>query len=91
METESKQAVRTALRKTGKTVWSALPWIGLAIWIACLIISPMLHASERGELKSQIAALEAKSAMQESENARLYAEIDWLRSQVEEADDGKTQ
>jgi cell division protein FtsB len=89
MTNEKKQAVTTALKKVGKAVWSALPWIGLVIWIACLILSPVLQVEKTGELKAQISALEAENAMYETEYDRLTDEIEWLRSLIEEAGDGQ--
>jgi hypothetical protein len=43
---------------------------------------PILHAQERGELKSDISALEAENRMYQSENDLLREEVDWLRGQV---------
>jgi cell division protein FtsB len=90
MTNEKKTAAKAALVKVGKAVWSALPWVGLVIWIACLIISPVLQSEQRGELEAQISALEAENAMYEAEQAHLEGEIDWLRSLITEDGDGQT-
>jgi len=86
MTTEKKQTVKSALKKIGKAIWSALPclcmWIGLTCWFALLFIS----VDESSERSKQLAALEAENARYEAENARLDEEIDWLRSLVEQMD-----
>lgn len=96
MITEKTQAVKSALKKAGKALWSVLPWvcmwIGLTCWFALLFIS----ADKSEERSKQLAALEAENARYESENARLDEEVDWLRSLVErmestEAGDGQIQ
>lgn len=96
MTTEKKQAVHSALKKAGKAVWSALPWvcmwIGLTCWFALLFIS----VDESAERSKQLAALEAENARYEAENTRLDKEVDWLRSLVErmgfeEVSDGQVQ
>lgn len=83
MTTEKKQAVKSPLKKIGKAVWSALPWvlmwIGLTCWFSLLFIS----ADKSTERTKQLAALEAENARYESENTRLDEEVDWLRSLVE--------
>jgi len=91
MTSEKKQAVKSVLKKVGKAIWSALPWIWLAIWLFCILSLPLLHANEKAELTNQISALEAENAMYESEYARLTDEIEWLRSLIREVGDGQIQ
>lgn len=83
MTTEKKQAVKSALKKIGKAIWSALPWvlmwIGLTCWFSLLFIS----VDKSTERTKQLAALEAENARCESENTHLDEEVDWLRSLVE--------
>ena len=84
MTNEKKQAIKAALKKVGKAVWSALPWvcmwIGLTCWFALLFIS----ADESSERSKQLAALEAENVRYESENIRLGEEVEWLRMLVEQ-------
>jgi len=89
MTNEKKQAVATALKKVGKAIWSALPWIGLWISLTCWFMLPYLYAKGEAEMQSQISALEAENAMYETEYDRLTDEIEWLRSLIEEAGDGQ--
>ena len=96
MTTEKKQAVKAALKKIGKAVWSALPWICWVIALTCLFSLLFISADKSAERDKQLAALEAENTMYESMNARLDEEIDWLRSLIErmgieEADDRQTQ
>ncbi len=91
---ENKQAIKEALKKVNKAVWSALPWVFMTIGLTCWLMLPLLYANESAELEAQIAALEAENAMYESENARLDEEIKWLRSLIERVvleDDGNGQ
>ena len=96
MATERKQAVKAALKKIGKAIWSAFPWILMWIGLTCFFSLLFISADKSAERSKQLAALEAENAMYESVNARLDEEIDWLRSLIErvgieEADDGQTQ
>ena len=96
MTIEKKQAVKAALQKIGKAVWSAFPWICWVVALTCLFSLLFISADKSAERDKQLAALEAENAMYESVNARLDEEIDWLRSLVErvgveEADDGQAQ
>lgn len=92
MTNENKQAVKTALKKVGKAVWSALPWICLWISLTCWFMLPYLYAKGEAELETKISALEAENAMYESVNDRLEEDIEWLRSLIEqEAADGQTE
>ena len=84
------------LKKIGKAIWSALPWICMTIGLTCWLSLPYLYAKEGAKLESQVAALEAKSEMYEAEKARLENDVKWLRSLVEqheceETGDGQTQ
>lgn len=96
MTTEKKQAVKLALKKAGKAVWSALPWMFMWIGLTCLFSLLFISADQSTERTKQLAALEAENARYESENARLDEEIDWLHSLVErmvfeEVGDGQIQ
>jgi len=83
MTNEKKQAAKAALKKVGKAVWSAFPWICWVIALTCWFSILFIHADECAERAKQLAALEAENARYESENARLDDEIDWLRSLIE--------
>jgi cell division protein FtsB len=96
MVSERKQSVKAALKKVGKAVWSAFPWIFMWIGLACFFSLLFISADKSAERAKQLAALEAENAMYESANTRLDEEIDWLRSLVEqyyqgEAPDGQVQ
>ncbi len=92
MTIERKQAIKSGLKKVGKAIWSALPWLCLWIWLTCLLLTPILHANERADLESQISALEAENARYEAEIDRLDENVAWLRSLIEqEAADGQMQ
>jgi len=96
MMTERKQAVKAALKKIGKAIWSAFPWVCWVIALTCWFSILFIHADKCAERAKQLAALEAENAMYESENARLDEEIDWLRSLIERmgkegVGDGQTQ
>ncbi|AQU05385.1 hypothetical protein [Dehalococcoides mccartyi] len=96
MTTEKKQAIKTALRKVGKAVWSALPWVFMWIGLTCLFSLLLISADKSTERTKQLAALEAENARYESENVRLDEEVNWLRSLVErmefeEVGDGQAQ
>ena len=96
MTTERKQAVKVALKKIGKAIWSAFPWVLMWIGLTCFFLLLFISADKSAERDKQLAALEAENAMYESVNARLDEEINWLRSLVErvgieEDDDGQTQ
>jgi hypothetical protein len=92
MTNEKKQAAIAVLKKVGKAVWSAVPWICMVIGLTCWFMLPFLYANESAELESRIAALEAENAMYESVNDRLEEDIEWLRSLIEQEDgDGQTE
>ena len=96
MNIEKKQAIKTALKKVGKAIWSALPWVLMWIGLTCFFSLLFISADKSGERSKQLAALEAENAMYKSVNARLDEEIDWLRSLVEqhcqgEVPDGQVQ
>lgn len=96
MLTEKKQVLKAALKKIGKAVWSAFPWILMWIGLTCFFSLLFISADKSAERNKLLAALEAENAMYESVNARLDEEIDWLRTLIErvgieEADDGQTQ
>ena len=96
MNIEKKQAIKTAIKKVGKAVWSSLPWVLMWIGLTCFFSLLFISADKSGERSKQLAALEAENAMYESVNARLDEEIDWLRSLVEqyyhgEVPDGQVQ
>ena len=96
MNIEKKQTIKTALKKVGKTIWSALPWVLMWIGLTCFFSLLFISADKSAERSKQLAALEAENAMYESVNARLDEEIDWLRSLVEqycqgEVPDGQVQ
>ena len=96
MTNEKKQAVKSALKKVGKAVWSALPWVLMWIGLTCFFSLLLISVDKSSERAKQLAALEAENAMYESVNARLDEEIDWLRSLVEqyyqgEVPDGQVQ
>ena len=96
MNIEKKQTIKTALKKVGKAIWSALPWVLMWIGLTCFFSLLFISADKSGERSKQLAALEAENAMYESANARLDEEIDWLRSLVEqyyqeEVPDGQVQ
>jgi hypothetical protein len=91
MSNEKKQAAVAVLKKVGKAVWSAIPWICLWISLSCWFMLPYLYAKGEAELESKIAALEAENTMYESVNDRLEEDVEWMRSLVEqEAADGQT-
>ncbi len=96
MTTEKKQAVKSALKKIGKAVWSTLPWVLMWIGLTCLFSLLFISADKSTERTKQLAALEAENARYELENTRLDEEVDWLRSLVErlefeEVGDGQVQ
>ena len=96
MTTERKQAVKAALKKIGKAIWSAFPWILMWIGLTCFFSLLFISADKSAERNKQLAALEPENAMYESINSRLDEGIYWLRSLaervgIEEADDGQTQ
>lgn len=96
MNIEKKQAIKMALKKVGKVVWSSLPWVLMWIGLTCFFLLLFISADKSGERSKQLAALEAENAIYESVNARLDEEIDWLRSLVEnyyqgEVPDGQVQ
>ena len=96
MTNEKKQAIKSAIKKVGKAVWSSLPWVLMWIGLTCFFSLLFISADKSGERSKQLAALEAENAMYESVNARLDEEIDWLRSLVEqyyqgEVPDGQVQ
>ncbi len=96
MTNEKKQAVKSTLKKVGKAVWSALPWVLMWIGLTCFFSLLLISVDKSVERAKQLAALEAENAMYESVNARLDEEIDWLRSLVEqyyqeEVPDGQVQ
>ena len=96
MTNEKKQAVKSALKKVGKAIWSALPWVLMWIGLTCFFSLLLISADKSAERAKQLAALEAENAMYESANTRLDEEIDWLRSLVEqyyqgEVPDGQVQ
>ena len=96
MTNEKEQAVKSAIKKVGKAVWSSLPWVLMWIGLTCFFSLLFISADKSGERSKQLAALEAENAMYESVNARLDEEIDWLRSLVEqyyqgEVPDGQVQ
>ncbi len=96
MTDEKKQAVKSALKKVGKAVWSALPWVLMWIGLTCFFSLLLISADKSAERAKQLSALEAENAMYESVNARLDEEIDWLRSLVDqyyqgEVPDGQVQ
>lgn len=96
MTNEKKQAVKSAIKKVGKAIWSSLPWVLMWIGLTCFFSLLFISADKSGERSKQLAALEAENAMYESVNARLDEEIDWLRSLVEqyyqgEVPDGQVQ
>lgn len=83
MTNEKKQAVKSALKKVGKAVWSAFPWVCWVIALTCWFSLLFIYADECTERTKQLATLEAENAMYEKENARLDEEVDWLRSLIE--------
>lgn len=83
MTTEKKHAVKSALKKAGKAIWSALPWVCMWIGLTCWFSLLFICADQSAERAKQLATLEAENAMYESANARLDEEIDWLRSLIE--------
>ena len=96
MYIEKKQAIKTAIKKVGKAVWSSLPWVLMWIGLTCFFSLLFISADKSAERSKQLAALEAENAMYDSVNARLDEEIDWLRSLVEqhcqgEVPDGQVQ
>ena len=92
MTTEKKQAVKPALKKARKAVWSALPWVCMWIGLTCWFSLLFICADQSAERANQLAALEAENAMYKSENAHLDDEIAWLRSLIEQEDgNGQTQ
>lgn len=84
MTKEKKQAVKSALKKVGKAIWDAFPWILMWIGLTCFFSLLFISADKSVERAKQLAILEAENAMYESENARLEEDIDWLRSLVEQ-------
>ena len=96
MNIEKKQAIKTALKKVGKAIWSALPWVLMWIGLTCCFSLLFFCADKSAERSKKLTTLEAENAMYESVNARLDEEIDWLRSLVEqyyqgEVPDGQVQ
>ena len=96
MVSERKQSIKVSLKKIGKAVWSAFPWILMWIGLTCFFSLLFISADKSAERAKQLAALEAENAMYESVNTRLDEEIDWLRSLVEqyyqgEVPDGQVQ
>lgn len=92
MSNEKKQAVVAVLKKAGKTIWTAVPWICLWVALSCWFMLPYLYAKGETELESKISALEVENAVYESVNDRLEEDVDWLRSLVEqEVGNGQTE
>lgn len=96
MTNEKIKAVKAVLKKVGKAIWDAFPWILMWIGLTCFFALLFISADESTERTKQLAALQAENAMYESENARLEEDIDWLRSLVEqyyqeEVPDGQVQ
>ena len=96
MTNEKKQAVKSAIKKVGKAVWSSLPWVLMWIGLTCFFSLLFISADKSAERSKKLATLEAENAMYESVNARLDEEINWLRSLVEqyyqgEVPDGQVQ
>lgn len=91
MTTEKKTVFKATLKKVGKAVWSAIPWVCLWIALSCWLMLPLLRAEEKAELTNQIAAFEAEKAMYESQYERLADEIEWLRSLIKEAGNEQVQ
>lgn len=83
MTTEKKQEIKSALKKAGKAVWSALPWVCMWIGLTCWFSLLFICADKSAERANHLAALEAENAMYESANAHLDEEIDWLHSLIE--------
>lgn len=83
MTIERKQVVKSGLKKVGKAIWSALPWVCLWIWLTCLLLTPVIHANERADLESQISALEAENTRYEAEIDHLDENVAWLHSLIE--------
>jgi hypothetical protein len=92
MTNEKNHAAVAVLKKVGKVIWSAVPWICLWVSLSCWFMLPYLYAKGEAELESKISALEAQNAMYESVNDRLEEDIEWLRSLIEQEDsDGQTE
>lgn len=91
MTNKNRQAVASALKKVGKAIWSAIPWVLMTIALTCWFMLPVLYAEDEAKLTNQIAALEAEKTMYESENKHLTDEIEWLRSFIKETKDGQIQ
>lgn len=86
MTSENKPAVQSVLKKIGKAIWEALPWVFWVIGLTCWFMLPVLYANESGELEAQISALQAENTRYETEQAHLISEIEWLRLQIEEGE-----
>ncbi|MPL61742.1 hypothetical protein SDC9_07329 [bioreactor metagenome] len=77
MTNEKKQAIKAALKKVGKVIWSAIPWVLIWIGVTCWFSLMFILADKTEEQESQITALQ-------SENKQLDEEVDWLRSLVKQ-------
>lgn len=83
MITENKQCFKTVLKKIGEAIWWAFPWICWVIVLFCWFLLLLIHADECSKQAEQLAIIETENAVYESENIRLYEEVDWLRSLIE--------
>ena len=63
MNIEKKQTIKTALKKVGKAIWSALPWVLMWIGLTCFFSLLFISADKSGERSKQLAALEAELAL----------------------------
>ena len=77
MTNEKKQAIKATLKKVGKAIWSAIPWLLIWIGVTCWFSLMFILVDKTEEQESQITTLQA-------ENKQLDEEVDWLRSLVEQ-------
>jgi hypothetical protein len=92
MTNEKKQAAVAVLKKVGKAVLSAIPWVCLWVSLSFWFMLPYFYAKGEAEMESKISALETENTMYESVNDRLEEDVEWLRSLIEQEDgDGQTE
>jgi len=77
MTNKKKQAIKATLKKVGKAIWDAIPWVLIWIGVTCWLSLVFILVDKAEEQETQIIELQ-------SENKQLDEEVDWLRSLVKQ-------